>query len=84
MADSGQGTLEDNGIYGNGFAGVAIRAGGNPTLSRNNRIHDGEQEGIWVGDDGKGTLEENDIFGTALRAWHPEGRQSHLASQPHT
>jgi parallel beta-helix repeat protein len=63
--DNGQGTLEDNEIFGNARVGVRIRTGGNPTLRRN-RIHDGEQGGVYVYDNGQGTLEDNEIFGNAL------------------
>jgi parallel beta-helix repeat protein len=62
---NGQGTLEDNDIFGNALAGVAIWEGGNPTLRRN-RIHDSKHAGIAVFKDGQGTLEDNDIFGNAL------------------
>ena len=68
----GQGTLEENYIYGNGLAGVAIWRGGNPTLRRNH-IYDGKHEGVWVTDSGLGTLKDNDIYrnglaGVAIRA----------------
>jgi parallel beta-helix repeat protein len=62
--NKGQGTLEDNEIFGNALPGVAIRTGGNPTLRRN-RIHDGKQSGVLVNDNGQGTLEDNEIFGNA-------------------
>ena len=58
------GTLEDNDISGNGWAGVIIAGGANPTLRRNT-IHDGMQGGVVVGN-GLGTLEDNDIFGNTF------------------
>ena len=63
--DDGQGTLEDNDIFGNDLSGVHIKSGGNPTLRRN-RIHDGKQGGVFVYDNGLGTLEDNDISGNGL------------------
>ncbi len=63
--DNGQGTLEDNEIFGNTLSGVEIRSGADPTLRRN-RIHDGKQNGVFVNDNGKGTLEDNEIFGNTL------------------
>jgi parallel beta-helix repeat protein len=63
--EGGQGTLEDNEIFGNASAGVAIGKGGNPTVRRN-RIHDGKASGVFVYEGGQGTVEDNDIFGNAL------------------
>ncbi len=57
--------MEDNDIFGNVLAGVAIKEGGNPTLRRN-RIHDSKQGGVHVYENGQGTLEDNDIFANAL------------------
>jgi len=62
--ENGQGTLEDNEIFGNAYAGVEIKTGANPTLRRN-RIHDGKSGGVFVQDNGQGTLEDNEIFGNA-------------------
>ena len=64
MCDNGQGTLEDNDIFGHALAGVEIKMGSNPTLRRN-RIYDGKADGVFVQDHGQGTLEDNDIFGNA-------------------
>ena len=60
--ENGQGTLEDNDIFGNALSGVEIRDDTNPTL-RGNRIHDGKALGVHVNENGQGTLEDNDIFG---------------------
>ena len=38
--------------------------GSNPTLRRN-RIHEGENGGVFVQENGQGTLEDNDIFSNA-------------------
>jgi parallel beta-helix repeat protein len=62
--DNGLGTIEDNDIFGNAYAGVEISEGGNPTV-RYNRIHDGQQTGVIVYQSGLGTIEGNDIFGNA-------------------
>jgi parallel beta-helix repeat protein len=59
--DDGLGTLEDNEIFGNGFHGVTIGAGGNPVLRRN-QIR-GNETGVYVHDNGQGTLEDNEITG---------------------
>ena len=66
MQANGQGTLEDNDIFANAFAGVEIKEGGNPTLRRN-RIHDGKQSGVHVHENGQGTLEDNEIIANARR-----------------
>ncbi len=63
--DNGQGTLEDNEIFGNAFSNVEIRSGGNPTLRRN-RIHNGKTTGVFVNDNGQGILEDNEIYGNVL------------------
>ena len=61
VSENGLGTLEDNEIFGNAYAGVEIKSGGNPTLRRN-RIHDGKTSGILVWENGLGTLEDNEIL----------------------
>ena len=61
---NGLGTLEDNEIFANAFAGVQIREGSNPMLRRN-RIHDGSQAGVFVYQSGLGMLEDNEIFANA-------------------
>jgi parallel beta-helix repeat protein len=55
--DKGLGTLEDNDITGNIYAGVAITTGGNPTL-RGNRINR-NQEGLYIHDGGRGVVADN-------------------------
>ncbi len=47
------------------LACVAIGCGADPVV-RNNRIHDGKREGVFIYDKGRGTFENNDIFGNAL------------------
>ena len=45
--------------------GVSVETGGNPTVRRN-RIHDGEQTGVFVHENGQGTFEDNDISSNAF------------------
>jgi F-box protein 11 len=59
--------LEDNEIFANAFAGVAIREGGNPTLRRN-RISENGYQAIWVYDGGGGVLEDNNLRGNTKGA----------------
>ncbi|MDO8490814.1 MAG: right-handed parallel beta-helix repeat-containing protein, partial [Dehalococcoidia bacterium] len=66
--DNGQGTLEDNDIFGNALTGVAISEGGNPTLRRN-RINKNSYEAVWVYKNGSGTIEDNDLRENARGAW---------------
>jgi parallel beta-helix repeat protein len=63
--EDGQGTLEDNEIFGNTDGEIAIKTGGNPVVRRN-RIHDGGESGVYIHENGEGTLEDNEIFGHAL------------------
>jgi len=58
------GQLEDCDIFGNAFAGVEIKTGGNPVIRRC-QIHDGKVGGVYVYENGSGTLEDCDIFGNA-------------------
>ena len=60
----GRPELEDCDITSQSLACVVIHDGADPRLRRN-RIHNGQQSGIYVYDDGRGTLEDNDIFGNA-------------------
>jgi len=66
VCDHARGLIEDNDIYANARAGVAILSGGNPVV-RANRIHHGKDSGVLVSERGRGRIEENDIFGN-LRA----------------
>ncbi|MGH3943252.1 MAG: right-handed parallel beta-helix repeat-containing protein [Pseudonocardiaceae bacterium] len=65
--DIGQGRLELEGcdIISRSGSCVAIHGGADPRL-RNNRIHDGNETGVYVYDNGLGTLEDNDIAGNTL------------------
>jgi parallel beta-helix repeat protein len=65
--DITQGRLEMEGcdISSDSLACVAIQDGADPRLRRN-RLHDGEQGGVYVLRDGLGTLEDNEISGNAL------------------
>ncbi len=58
---NGAGLLEDNEIFANDLAGVAI-SGANPTVRRN-RIRDGKEGGVKVFESGVGLIEDNEIFG---------------------
>lgn len=57
------GIIEDNKIYGNGLAGVAIWRGASPTV-RGNEIY-GCREGVYVGDRGRGVIEGNKLHDNA-------------------
>lgn len=61
---NGQGTIEDCDIFGNAYAGVAIREGGNPIIRRC-QIHDGKQGGVFVYEEAQGMVEDCDIFSNA-------------------
>ena len=65
---SGQGTLEDNDIFGNAVTGVSIKEGGNPVL-RGNRINRNGFEAVWVYDQGGGTFEDNDLSDNDRGPW---------------
>lgn len=60
--DSGEGLIENNEIYGNGYAGIEIKEGGNPIV-RGNKIYYGKQNGILVDENGLGLIEDNKIYG---------------------
>ena len=60
----GQGTIEENDIFGNTNCGVEISFGGNSTL-RKNRIYDGKGAGVCVYLNGQGIIDDNDIFGNS-------------------
>jgi parallel beta-helix repeat protein len=64
--DIAQGRLdvEECDISSRSSACVGIHGGADPRLRRN-RIHDGEQSGVFVYDNGQGTLEDNEIFRNA-------------------
>ncbi len=64
----GQGTLEDCDIFGNAYAGVESRTGGNPFIQRC-RINRNGYEAIWVHDKGQGTVENCDLTGNTRGAW---------------
>ena len=62
VCDDSHGVIEDNDIYHNDRAGVAILTGGDPLVCHN-RIHVGMDSGVLVSDGGRGRVEDNDICG---------------------
>jgi parallel beta-helix repeat protein len=64
--DIAQGRLDLEGcdVTSQSLSCVAIHSGADPRLRRN-RIHDGEQAGVYVFEHGQGTLEDNEIFANA-------------------
>jgi F-box protein 11 len=66
--ENGLGTLEDNDIFGNTYAGVRIKEEGNPTL-RHNRINKNGYEAVWVSHGGSGIIEDNDLRDNARGPW---------------
>ena len=62
VCDEGHGVIEDNDIYQNDRAGVAILTGGDPLVCHN-KIHVGMDSGVLVSDGGRGRVEDNDICG---------------------
>jgi parallel beta-helix repeat protein len=63
-----RGTLEDNDIFANAYAGVAIATGGDPVLRRN-RIHRNGYGAVCVYRAGAGTIEDNDLRNNKRGAW---------------
>jgi len=61
VSDGGKGRVEENDIFGNRRAGVAIISKGAP-LVKTNRIHDGMDSGVLVCQDGRGYIVENTIY----------------------
>jgi parallel beta-helix repeat protein len=63
--NQGQGVIEDNDIFGNGYSGMEIRDESNPSIRRN-RIHDGKRAGLFIHSEGQGIIEDNDIIRNGL------------------
>ena len=57
--------MEENDIFGNRRAGVAILKEGEPLVKRN-RIHNGRDSGVLVCANGKGSVVDNDIFANQM------------------
>jgi parallel beta-helix repeat protein len=57
--------LEDCDIVSECLAGIGVHDGADPRVRRN-RIHDGQQGGVFVYEQGLGTFEDNDVFANAL------------------
>ncbi|WP_417914997.1 right-handed parallel beta-helix repeat-containing protein [Candidatus Electronema sp. JM] len=68
---SSKGTLEDNSIFANTLAGVAIVITYN-VIMRRNKIYQNSGCGIWIFADGGGIFEDNDLSGNAEGAWEIE------------
>ena len=65
VSDPGRGRVEDNDIFANRRAGVAILKEGAP-LVKGNRIHDGRDSGVLVCENGKGSVVDNEIFANQM------------------
>ena len=70
--DQGRGTLEDNDIFANAYAGVMIESGGDPVLRRN-RITQNVYQAICARQGGGGTFEDNDLRGNEGGPWYVTG-----------
>jgi len=53
--------VEQNDIFENRLAGIAITEEARPIV-KGNRIHDGHGVGLWIGHGGGGTISENDVY----------------------
>jgi F-box protein 10 len=65
VSEKGRGLVEDNDIFANRRAGVAILKEGAP-LVKGNRIHDGRDSGVLVCENGKGSVVDNEIFANQM------------------
>jgi parallel beta-helix repeat protein len=64
--------IEDADVTSSDLSCISIQGGAWPSI-RNNRIHGGNQEGVYIGEGASGTIEDNDIYenrfaGIAVRA----------------
>jgi parallel beta-helix repeat protein len=59
------GTIDNNDIFENAYAGIEIKSGANPVVT-NNLIRDGKSSGMFLNDGALGTIESNDISGNAF------------------
>jgi F-box protein 11 len=69
---NGRLVIEGNEVTSSGLSCISIQGGAWPSI-RHNRIHGGNQEGIYIGEGASGTIEENEIYknrfaGIAIRA----------------
>jgi parallel beta-helix repeat protein len=62
--DGARGRYEENDIFANALAGVAVTAGGDPLVAQC-RIRDGKKVGVDVFQGGRGRFERNDIAGNS-------------------
>ena len=66
MSEKGRGLVEDNDIFANRRAGVAILKEGAPLVLQGNRIHDGRDSGVLVCANGKASVVDNEIFANQM------------------
>jgi parallel beta-helix repeat protein len=69
---NGRVVIEGNVVTSTGISCISIQGGAWPSI-HHNRIHGGNQEGIYIGEGASGTIEDNDIYqnrfaGIAIRA----------------
>ena len=65
VSEKGRGRIEDNDIFSNRRAGVAIFKEGAP-LIKHNIIHDGCDSGVLVCENGQGSVVDNLIFANQM------------------
>ena len=54
-------TLENNNIHSNTLHGVEVRGEGSEAVLRGNRIHDGEEQGVFIFEGASATLKNNNM-----------------------
>jgi len=82
---NGRLVIERNDISSSGLSCISIQGGAWPSI-HHNRIHGGNQEGIYIGEGASGMIEDNEIFenrfaGIAIRAdANPKVRRNRIHS----
>ena len=60
MYENAKAVIEDNEVFGNKLAGIAVRSGAEPMIRRN-KIYGGHDVGVLFYESARGTLLQNDI-----------------------
>jgi parallel beta-helix repeat protein len=66
IRDGAKPRIESNDVWKHRHVGIMVAGAGTDPVVRGNRIHSGDQEGIWIAGGANPSILDNEIWGNAL------------------
>ena len=82
VQEQGGGSILNNEIFENMYAGIALKGGSTPKV-KYNRVYHGQDVGIWIMEEAYGEVSENWIFGHFVQELKIDEGSFTLVSENH-